>query len=138
VGFGATRRFGIAGARDRTGKQIGVTTVKTAAFGIREYGGHFLDKANGKLKLELIYHAESLYRDTAIMAAARPAVCAFVGYLNREDARQTFKHASPHLALGEWDRRAAAKSIGRMMRVDGCRSARNFKVQTGDDQNERT
>jgi D-lactate dehydrogenase len=44
----------------------------------REYDRQFLDEANRKFKHELIYHAESLHRATATVAAGCPAVCAFV------------------------------------------------------------
>ena len=52
--------------------------MKTAVFSTREYDRQFLDEANRKFKHELIYHAESLHRATATVAAGCPAVCAFV------------------------------------------------------------
>lgn len=52
--------------------------MKTAVFSTREYDRQFLDEANRKFKHELTYHAESLHRTTATMAAGCPAVCAFV------------------------------------------------------------
>ena len=52
--------------------------MKTAVFSTREYDRQFLDEANRAFKHELIYHAESLHRDTATMAVGCPAVCAFV------------------------------------------------------------
>jgi D-lactate dehydrogenase len=52
--------------------------LKTAVFSTREYDRQFLDEANRKFKHELIYHAQSLRRATATMAAGCLAVCAFV------------------------------------------------------------
>jgi D-lactate dehydrogenase len=52
--------------------------LRTAVFSTREYDRQFLDEANRKFKHELIYHAESLHRATATVAAGCPAVCAFV------------------------------------------------------------
>jgi D-lactate dehydrogenase len=52
--------------------------LKTAVFSTREYDRQFLDEANRKFKHELIYHAESLHRASATVAAGCPAVCAFV------------------------------------------------------------
>lgn len=52
--------------------------MKTAVFSTRKYDRQFLDEANRKFKHELIYHAESLHRATATVAAGCPAVCAFV------------------------------------------------------------
>ncbi len=49
--------------------------MKTAVFSTREYDRQFLDEANRKFKHELIYHAESLHRATATVAAGS---CSFV------------------------------------------------------------
>jgi D-lactate dehydrogenase len=52
--------------------------MKTAVFSTEEFDRQFLDEANKQFGHEVIYHAETLHRTTAVMATGCPAVCAFV------------------------------------------------------------